>query len=78
MAAICHEGDAVGAEGGGVREADAGILRALAGRPADPDQGRLLRGVALSHLQDDHRQFDDLRGRHLLHPPAAGTDVRGK
>lgn len=60
MAAICHEGDAVGAEGGGVRETNAGILRALAGRPADPDQSRLLRGVALPHLQDDHRQFDDL------------------
>jgi len=60
VAAICHEGDAVGTEGSGVRETDARILRAFAGRSTDPDQSRFLRGVALPHLQDDHRQFDDL------------------
>lgn len=78
MAAVCHEGDAIGTEGRGVCETNAGILRALARRPVNPDQSWLPGGMALSHLQDDYRQLDDVRRWYLLHPTAAGIDVRGK
>lgn len=78
MAAVCDSGDALRTKGGRIREASAGLLRSVPGRPVDPHQGGILRGMAHSHLENDQRHVDDIRGWHVHYPTAIGAHVRGE
>lgn len=78
MATVCDPSDALGAEGGGIREASAGFLRSVPRRPVDSHQSGILRGLAHAHLQNDQRHVNDLRRWHVYYQAATRAYVRGE